>query len=57
MRIVNVISDHQDNIDKNPEKIKFLVKCRDEDMEHIATFNKVMNHITRNYSEEDSNGS
>ena len=54
MRIVKAISDHQENIDKHPDKIKFLVKCRDQDMEHIVTYNEVIDHIMRNNSEDES---
>ena len=54
MRIVKAISDHQDNIDKHPEKIQFLVKCRSKDQEHIVTYNDVIDHIMRNNSEEES---
>ena len=53
MRIIKAITDHQENIDKHPERIKFMVQCRDKEKEEILTYNDIVDHINRNIAEED----
>ena len=52
MRIIKAISDCQENIDKHPEKMKFLVQGKDK-IEEILTYHDIIEHIQRNNSDEE----
>ena len=54
MRIIKAISDHQDSIDKHPERVKFLVKNNSKNEENILSYNEIIDHLNRNMDEEDS---
>ena len=54
MRIVKAIVDRDVNINKQPDKVKFLIQGRNKNQESIMTYREVVEHLQRNMDEEDS---
>jgi len=46
-RIVELIEDHESDIENNPTRIKFLVSVDNDQAEEIITYNQVMDYISK----------
>jgi hypothetical protein len=48
MQIIKAITDHQNDIDKHPEKVKFLVQNKARGLEEILSYADIIEHLQRN---------
>ena len=46
-RIVKLIEDHESSVEENPTRIKFVCSVNDDKAEEVITYNKLLEHITR----------
>ena len=46
-RIVKLVEDHETDVEENPTRIKFLCSINDGAAEELITYNKMLDHITR----------
>ena len=46
-RIVKLIEDHENDVDKNPTRIKFLCSINNDTAEEVITYNQLLEYITR----------
>jgi hypothetical protein len=55
-RIIKVIADHMEKLDKQPEKVKFLVESKEGGYEKILGYNEILSCLDEeNISSEDMN--
>jgi hypothetical protein len=47
MKIIKMIAKHQDDIDKQPEKVKFLVENDDGTINQILSYNEIISHLEK----------
>ena len=46
-RIVKALDDHKNDLEKNPERAKFLCSFNDDEYEEIVTYNNIVDHIEK----------
>ena len=46
-RIVKLIKDHEDSIEDNPTKLKFLLSVNDDKAEEVITYNKLLEYLAK----------
>ena len=54
LRIVKAIADRKTDIDKHPDKVKFLVQGRNKNNEQILTYREIVEHLQRNIDDDDA---
>jgi hypothetical protein len=53
--IVECISDHESNVRRSDNHVKFLISVNDDEYEEIITYNELMDFIEKNQENENSN--
>ena len=48
-KIVRAIEDHENDVSKEPDKVKFLCTVNDEEYEEIVSYNVLAEHACLNY--------
>ena len=52
-KIVKAIAERNTDIDKHPDKVKFLAQTSDKKREQIFTYREILDHVQRNNDDED----
>ena len=46
-RIVKLIEDHEESVEENPTKLKFVISVNDDKAEEIITYNKLLDYLAK----------
>ena len=52
-RIVRQIQDHEDDVNEQPDKKRFLVSINDDQAEEVVSYNEILDHIEKEASNDD----